>query len=150
MIIKLHSQNLLVYILFLLTPLQKMKLAPAVIGLCVMVVTVTAKPSKRFISIHDIEHGLHHLGHEIEHGLHHVGHEIEHGIHHLGHELGHITGIHSAKDLACKLYSTLKGAGEAGCDAKCIVLVSETVYGVALCPEICHMIFHEADKVAHC
>ncbi|XP_076468054.1 uncharacterized protein LOC143298908 [Babylonia areolata] len=111
----------------------------ALVGLCVMVAMVTAKPSKRFISIHEIEHGLHHIGHEVEHGLHHLGHELE-----------HITGIHSAKDLACKLYSTLKGAGEAGCDAKCIVLVSETVYGVALCPEICHMIFHEADKLTNC
>ncbi|XP_076467522.1 uncharacterized protein LOC143298542 [Babylonia areolata] len=131
-----------------------MKLAPALMGLCVMVVMVTAKPSKRFISFHqivdEIENRVHHVGEEIKDGVHHVGEEIEDGIQHLGHALEDITGIHSAKDLACKLYSTLKGAGEASCDAKCTEILTKRKSWVSLCPGICYMIFHEAEKLAHC
>ncbi|XP_076468161.1 uncharacterized protein LOC143298986 [Babylonia areolata] len=127
-----------------------MKLATTLAGLCLVVVMVTAKPSKRFISIHDIKHGLHHIGHEIDHGLHHVGHEIDHGLHHIGDELGHITGIHNTKDLACKFYHVLKRGGEGTCHAKCIALATGTVYGLPLCSGACRMVFHEADKLAHC
>eukprot|EP00916_Digyalum_oweni_P015492 GHVL01025398.1.p1 GENE.GHVL01025398.1~~GHVL01025398.1.p1 ORF type:complete len:111 (+),score=6.99 GHVL01025398.1:57-389(+) len=104
--------------------------------LSLAVVLVAAVPSKRFISIHDIEHGLHHLGHEIEHGLHHIGEELE-----------HVTGL-SGKDLACKIYPHVKDAGEGACDAECVVLVVGVL--APLCPPACHVVFHEADKLANC
>ena len=121
-----------------------MKVASAaVVGFCMVVAMVTTKsvPKKRFISIHEITHGLHHLGHE-----------IEHGVQHLGHELSHITGIHNARDLACKIYPHVKGVGEAACDAKCVALVTATtaVYMAPICPAACHMIIREAGKLAHC
>ena len=129
-----------------------MNTAATVVGLCLVAVMVTAVPSKRFISIHDIEHGLHHVGHEIEHGVQHIGHEIEHGVQHLGEELAHITGIHDVKGIACKIYPHVKDAGEAACDAKCVALITATtaVYLTPACPAACHMIFHEADKLVNC
>ncbi|KAL8558366.1 hypothetical protein ACOMHN_061245 [Nucella lapillus] len=132
--------------------------AAAVVGLCLMVVMVTATPSKRGLSLHKIEHSLHHIGHEIENGAHHVGHEIENGAHHIGHDFEHlgqelkkIKNIHDVRALACKLYPVTKTLGNAGCSSACVAATSASAGLLSpLCPVACHMVFHEANKLVKC
>ncbi|XP_076468115.1 uncharacterized protein LOC143298952 isoform X2 [Babylonia areolata] len=131
-----------------------MKLATALAGLCLVVVMVTANPSKRFLhhSHHHIGHVIHHIGHEIDHGLHHVGHEIDHGIEHLGHEFSHITGIHNPRDLACKIYPVAKKLGQSKCATECVTAAAANGAAavVPFCGSACKMVFHEADKLTGC